>query len=48
MQDESGLCQILVFPTSDEDPLVLGAVFLRKYYSEFNMKDMIIGFAPAV
>ncbi|KDR24315.1 Renin-1 [Zootermopsis nevadensis] len=48
-RDESGFCQILVFPTTDdEDPFVLGAVFLRKYYSEFNMNDMTIGLAPAV
>jgi hypothetical protein len=48
-QDESGLCQILVFPTlHNEDPFMLGAVFLRKYYSEFNMIDMTIGLAPAV
>jgi hypothetical protein len=38
-----------VFPTTDDEgPFVLGAVFLSKYYSEFNLNDMTIGFAPAV
>jgi hypothetical protein len=48
MQDQNGSNQILVFPTTENDFIVLGYVFMQKYYIEYNMEHMTIGLAPAM